>query len=295
MPPKNKKDTSDEDNGSMIKMMRAMQAQLSGQLSGLSDKIEKMDSRFDVIDRDVHDVKVILYDLKTENKQLKSEVKAIDKKLQDMDERNNALENRINQLEQHHRGWRARVLNVPLSPEEETDNFSVVTKVYNLVLLPILQGALERKMLRYIPSADQLLEVAHVLPGKTGEPKPIIMRFYNRDIKDTIFKLKKYYAPRVEQSGQRGGGGGGRGAATGSDQEPGGFEGRGKFCFPIYEDLTWAKFCSFRSMKIVYSQFKFNSPIYLTYMCQCFMLSRQISKYLPNENYLGLCMLSVNL
>ncbi len=248
MPPKNKKDASDEDNGSMIEMMRAMQAQLSGQLSGLSDKIEKMDSRFDVIDKDVHDVKVILNDLKTENKQLKSEVKAMDKKLQDMDERNNALENRINQLEQHHRGWSARVLNVPLSPDEETDNFSVVTKVYNLVLLPILQGALERKMLRYIPSADQLLEVAHVLPGKTGEPKPIIMRFYNRDIKDTVFKLKKYYAPRVEQSGQRGGGGGGGGAATGGDQEPGGFEGRGKFCFPIYEDLTRATFLKMRAI-----------------------------------------------
>jgi archaellum component FlaC len=242
MPPKNKKDISEENNGSMIEMMRAMQSQLSGQLSGLSEKIEKMDSRFDVIDRDVHDVKVILNDLKTENRQLKSEVKAMDKKLQDMDERNNALENRINQLEQHHRGWSARVLNVPLSPEEESDNFSVITKVYDLVLLPILQGALERKMLRYIPKADQLLEVAHVLPGKAGEPKPIIMRFYNRDIKDTIFKLKKYYAPRMEQSGPRGCGGGG------GDQEPGGFEGRGKFCFPIYEDLTRATFLKMRAI-----------------------------------------------
>jgi archaellum component FlaC len=250
MPPKNKKDISEEDNGSMIEMMRAMQSQLSGQLSGLSEKIEKMDSRFDVIDRDVHDVKVILNDLKTENRQLKSEVKAMDKKLQDMDERNNALENRINQLEQHHRGWSARVLNVPLSPEEESDNFSVITKVYDLVLLPILQGALERKMLRYIPKADQLLEVAHVLPGKAGEPKPIIMRFYNRDIKDTIFKLKKYYAPRMEQSGPRGGGGGGAamGGGAGGDQEPGGFEGRGKFCFPLYEDLTRATFLKMRTI-----------------------------------------------
>jgi hypothetical protein len=75
-------------------------------------------------------MKVILSDLKTENKQLKSEVKAMDKKLHDMDECNNALENRNNQLEQHHRGWSARILNVPLSPEEETDNISVVTKVY---------------------------------------------------------------------------------------------------------------------------------------------------------------------
>jgi FtsZ-binding cell division protein ZapB len=250
MPPKNKKEISEEDNGSMIEMMRAMQSQLSGQLSGLSEKIEKMDSRFDVIDRDVHDVKVILNDLKTENRQLKSEVKAMDKKLQDMDERNNALENRINQLEQHHRGWSARVLNVPLSPEEESDNFSVITKVYDLVLLPILQGALERKMLRYIPKADQLLEVAHVLPGKAGEPKPIIMRFYNRDIKDTIFKLKKYYAPRMEQSGPRGGGGGGAamGGGAGGDQEPGGFEGRGKFCFPLYEDLTRATFLKMRTI-----------------------------------------------
>ncbi len=65
-----------------------------------------------------------------------------------------------------------------------------------------------------------------------------------------FIKLKKYYAPRMEQSGPRGGGGGGAAMGGGArgDQEPGGFEGRGKFCFPLYEDLTRATFLKMRTI-----------------------------------------------
>ena len=251
MPPKNKSAPETDDNSSLAEMMRSMAAQLTG----ISDKVEKMDAKFEPISNDVKDLKVILNDLKAENREIKAEVKLMDKKLSDMNEQNNNLENRINHLEQHHRGWSARVLNVPLTQEEEYDNDAVVTKVYELVLQPILHGAVERKMLRYIPTAEQLLEVAHVLPGKPGEPKPIIMRFYNRNVKDTIFKLKKYYAPRVEQGGPSAGGGGrsragagGAGSGQRVGEEPGGFEGRGKYCFPIYEDLTRATFLKMRAI-----------------------------------------------
>jgi len=121
----------------------------------------------------------------------------------------------------------------------------VTNKVYNLALLPILQGALERKQLHNIPSVEQLLEVAHVLPGKDGDPKPIIMRFFNRNTKDLIFRLKKFYAPRISGSGGIGGGGGGARARA---EEAGGFEGRGKYTFPLYEDLTRATFKKMRAI-----------------------------------------------
>lgn len=263
MPPKNTRNTvpPPEEEQDLMTMIRAM----SAQISVMNVKLDKIDS----IDSEMKSVKIILNDLKTENTQLKTLVRDQDKKLADMNTANNLLENRVNNLEQHHRSWSARVLNIPLTQDEEYDNDVVAKKVYALVLLPILQGAVEKKMLAHIPTVDQLLEVAHILPGKAGSPKAIIMRFYNRNIKEMIFKLKKFYAPREEgsarsqvfgASGGRGGGdgdtlGGAAGGAWsqsdgngGDNTESGGFEGRGKFCFPLYEDLTRATFLKMRAI-----------------------------------------------
>ena len=243
----------EEDHTSMLEMMRGM----SAQLSAMNIKLEKIDS----IENEVRSLRVLLNDVTNENKLLRTEIKQLDQQLAEMNDKNNSLENRLNSLEQHHRGWSARVLGIPLSPEEESDNYAVAAKVYDLALLPILRGAVERKMLRDIPSADQLLEIAHVLPGKAGDPKPVIVRFYNRNVRDTIFKLKKFFAPREARGGAGGwtagagrggtaGGGAGvlAGVSGGSGEEAGGFEGRGKYLFPIYEDLTRSTFQKMRAI-----------------------------------------------
>ena len=109
-------------------------------------------------------LKVLLTDLKNENKQLKTEARVTERKLNDMNERNNSLENRVNNLEQYHRSWSARAMNIPLSEDEERDNQKVADKVYNILLLPILRGAVERKLISTVPPIEQLLELAHVLP-----------------------------------------------------------------------------------------------------------------------------------
>jgi hypothetical protein len=225
---------------------------MSAQLNNMENRLAKIDE----IDSDVKGLKILLNDLKSENKQLKAEAKENEKKLQDMNERNNQLENRLNQLEQHHRGWSARAINIPLTQEEEANNYAVAEKVYNLLLLPILRGAVERKLLPEVIQLDQLLEVAHVLPGKPGERKPIIMRFYNRNVRDIIFRIKKFYAPRERPNNGGGGGGGGRGGhggaaggdAGGETEDAGGFEGRGKYMFPLYEDLSRAAFKKMRAI-----------------------------------------------
>jgi archaellum component FlaC len=251
MPPKKDKVTNPEpeDFTALMDMMRSM----STQMNSMNSKIESMDAKMnkiESIETEVKTLKVLLSDLTSENKKLKQEAVVTERKLADMNERNNQLENRLNSLEQHHRGWSARVLNIPLTPEEEADNSRVASIVYNLVLLPILQGAQERKLLMHIPPVEQLLEMAHVLPGKVGETKPIIMRFFNRNTKDLIFRLKKFYAPRI--SGTRGvggrSGGGGGGSGGGGEEEPGGFEGRGKYAYPLYEDLTRAAFKKMRAI-----------------------------------------------
>jgi hypothetical protein len=242
MPAKSQKKTtvqsgehSDEDDRSMMDIIKNM----SSQLSSLTAKMEKIDT----IESEVKNLRVLLSDLKSENVQLKADARENERKLSEMNERNNHLEDRLNNLEQHHRGWGARILNVPLTPEEEADNNRVRDIVFNIALRPILEGAVAKNLLSKVPTADQLLETAHVLPGKAGQPKPIIMRFYNRNVRDVCFTLKKYYAPRVEQSG-----GGRGGAARGGEEGAGGFEGRGRYLYPLYEDLTRATFLKMRAI-----------------------------------------------
>jgi hypothetical protein len=232
-----------EGGAALLDMMRSMKAELSN----ITAKLDKIDS----IETEVKSLKILLNDLKQENTQLKTEARITEKKLADMNEKNNQLENRLNRLEQHHRGWSARILNIPLSKEEESDNNAVRDKVYNLALLPILRGAVEKNLLAAVPTAEQLLELAHVLPGTAGQPKPVIMRFYNRNVRDIFFRLKKHYAPREEPRSPDGGAAGGasrRGGRASGDDSTGGFEGRGRYCFPLYEDLTRAAFQKMRAI-----------------------------------------------
>ena len=232
---------SDDDSGSMMDMMRAM----SAQLSGLTAKMDKID----VIESEVKSLRVLLNDLANENKQLKADARDNEQKMAELNDRNNRLEDRLNNLEQHHRGWSARVLNIPLTPEEETDNIKVRDVVYNLALRPILEGAVSKNLLHDVPSAEQLLEVAHVLPGKPGQPKPVIMRFYNRNIRDVCFRMKKFFAPRLSDGAGSGGArAGARAGDGGREGAAGGFEGRGQFVYPIYEDLTRATFQKMRAI-----------------------------------------------
>ena len=265
MPPKKNTtqipEQGEEDSRTMMEMLRSITAQsalMSTQLADLTTKMSKMDT----IETEIKTLKVLLEDVKNENKQLKSVARETEKKFTELNERNNYLENKMNSLEQHHRSWSARILNIPLSATEETDNATVINRVYTLALLPILRGAVERKLLPAVPSADQVLEVAHVLPSKAGQPKPVIMRFYSRELKDIIFKLKKHYAPREDQQrtsgeeasvpfgGARARERGASGASGGEEeQEAGGFEGKGRYIYPFYEDLIRSAFLKMRAIK----------------------------------------------
>jgi len=178
---------SDEDDESVKDMLKTISLQLN-----------TMNSKMDSTENEVKGLRVLFEDLKQENSQLKSTVKDMDRKLNEMNRKNCELEVRLNNLEQHHRGWSARFLNIPVSEEEERNPDVVIDRVYNLALLPILRGAHDNKQLKTIPTAAELLEVAHVLPAKPGDTKPIIARFYNRNIRDLCFRLKKDYATREE-------------------------------------------------------------------------------------------------
>ena len=97
------------------------------------------------------------------------------------------------------------MLGVLLTNEEERNNSAVADKLYNLVLLPLLTGAKEKGAISHIPTREQLIEKAHILPGKDGEHKPIIVRFFNREIRAVCFQHKKEFAARVSASTTAGG------------------------------------------------------------------------------------------
>jgi hypothetical protein len=226
-------------NSTLMEMIRNMNTQLTN----ITSRLDKINT----IETEVKGLRVLLNDLKQENAVLKTEARINEQKMQQMNERNNQLENRLNKLEQHHRSWGARILNIPLSKEEETNNNAVRDKVYNLALLPILTGAVEKKLLMTVPTSEQLLELAHVLPGNAaGQHKTVIMRFYNRNLRDMCFHLKKHYAPREPPS--PGATGSVRARSSSNSEAAGGYEGKGRYAFPLYEDLSRATFQKMRAI-----------------------------------------------
>ena len=193
MPPKK---TVPEEEVSLSDLYRLVKG-LSDQMATMNAKVEKVDS----IESEIRSMKTLIESLTVENRELKAAVKSKDEQLNDMQKHINGVEERLNSLEQHHRGWGARVLNIPLTDEEEADSQLTVKKVFDLALRPIFEGAVTRGKLRAVPEAEQVLEMAHVLPGKPGTHKPIIMRFFSRQLRNLCFQLKRDFAPREQAHG----------------------------------------------------------------------------------------------
>jgi len=215
-------------NADIFKLLKSQ----SEQLATLTAKMDKVDH----IETEVKNIKTLVVSLRDENKELRAAIKEKDSQLADMQVSLNNMETKLNNLEQHHRGWGARVLNVPLSKEDEADPAATIEKVYSLALRPMLEGAVQAGKLREVPSADQVLEVAHVLPGKPGQLKPVIMRFYNRNLRNLCFQFKRDFATR-ESSG---GGGGTRRSGGGGEEGQRGAERACRYKYPLYDDLTQA-------------------------------------------------------
>jgi hypothetical protein len=161
--------------------------------------------------------------LKTSNAKvlsLETEVAAKDKIILE-------LRGKANSLEQYNRKWSIRINDLHLPHADETETEDVMQTVYDKVLLPIFQGAVSSGLLKTIPDCNSVLETAHILPAKSNDrPKPIIARFYSRNIRALVFRLKREYAPTKtvttsSSTNNR------RGEAT-----------KKVYCYPFYEDLT---------------------------------------------------------
>jgi hypothetical protein len=151
---------------------------------------------------------------------LKTENATLQKQIADKDKTIAELTAKTNSLEQYNRSWSVRLNNIQLPNGDQTDTYTVMQTVFDKALRPIFEGAKKRGLIPNIPDCNDVLETAHILPAKASDrPKPIIARFYSRNIRSMVFRLKKELAPTTTITTKGG-------------------ERRTVQLYPIYEDLT---------------------------------------------------------
>jgi regulator of replication initiation timing len=234
MPPKAKpaenQETSLDELVATVRSLTSVTSALKEQLSASSTTISDLSRRLTSIEALLKTTQKENADLKAENSDLKADISCSYQETK-------ALKTKLNNLEQHHRSWSIRVVGMKIPTSEESDNEAVKRHLYSKLLKPILAGAVQKGLLSEIPSAEEVLERAHILPTKKDGAKPIIARFYCREIRALIFKLKKEFAPKEDN------------AATmttrrqGSDQRP-----RARFLYQVFDDLTRANFSKMRAI-----------------------------------------------
>ena len=192
------------------KSVEDMFASMSAQLDALSS-----------IPADIKRLETLVLDLRKENTDIKLQLLERDKEIL-------SLKNHVNNVDQYNRSWSVRIFNVPIPDSSATDNFKVADTAYRTVILPILEGAVTRGAIPSVPPREQLIERAHILPGASGKPGSIIVRFFVRDYRTLLFKFKKEFQPR--------------------ETTPPNSKSPGRFLYPIHEDLTKATFTKMRSL-----------------------------------------------
>jgi hypothetical protein len=181
--------------------MEELMADMSSKLTSLTEEVRKTNSA--------------LLQVKKENEQLKETVKNQAEEIAD-------LRNEVNERELHARSWSIRVINLPIPAGQESNNRVVMNTVYKELVEPILEGARANGEISNIPPIDNILEVAHILPGKAAK-KPVIVRFHSRYWRSLLFKFRKDHAPRED-------------AASNTSSRP------PRMKYPFFEDLTKATF-----------------------------------------------------
>jgi hypothetical protein len=147
------------------------------QLASMNNNMEAINRRLDKVDllgEQLNNIEESMRNISTEHANFKSTLASNQVTI------SNIQASQVS-MDQYNRSWSVRIMELQLSADDESNPFRLVETVYNKVFLPILSGALSEDLIPRIPSCDQLLERAHVLPAtKAGAIKPIICRFLNR-------------------------------------------------------------------------------------------------------------------
>ncbi len=188
MPPK--KHTQDNSDEVTLKDVLTELAEIKAKLSS----VDSLGTKLDKLQKQLDEMSAANCKLKEENAELRSTLQKQNATIEE-------LQVGLDGVERHQRSWSVRVLNIPLTDAEEKDPSLTMQKVYDVLLHPILVGAKERGALSVVPECSQLLETAHVLPGRPGAAKPIIVRFSRRPLKAICFRFRKEFAPTTTSRG----------------------------------------------------------------------------------------------
>jgi len=192
--------------------------------SAANDQMEAILARLDSIQERLDSMENLLEAAQAENAVLKSANSELHKSILEKNSLIDSLQIKQNALEQYNRSWSIRISGVPVPSGESHDPIKVMQQVYDKALLPILRGAVDKGLLQSVPPCEQLLETAHILPARSdSKPKPIIARFYSRNLRALVFRLKKEFAPKSDNSSSR-------------------------LLYPFYEDLTKPNFQLLRAL-----------------------------------------------
>ncbi len=158
-------------------------------IAALSDKLDELttqqNKRFD-------DMEEMMKKIKEENTELKTTVS-------NLETENKSLKCKLNKLEQHSRRNNIRVFGFDIEGDDRNCD-AVIDQLYTRALLPVLQGALSKGRLTEIPGKDKLIQSAHVLPGKEGKAKPIIVRLVNNFYRTVLLQCKREFAPKLTRA-----------------------------------------------------------------------------------------------
>jgi predicted nuclease with TOPRIM domain len=114
------------------------------------DEILEQLTSLDSIEAKLARMEKVLVAVQEENKTLKETVINQDKKILE-------LKDRVNSLEQHGRSYSIRVNNLVLAEGGERDPPAVIKKVYEIVFLPILKGAVTQQAIYQVPTCYEMI------------------------------------------------------------------------------------------------------------------------------------------
>lgn len=171
----------------------------------------------------------LLKAMKEDNMRFKAMVQERDKEIY-------LLKTKLNAQEQYQRSWSIRILNLQVPKGVEDQPEEVMKHVHERVLLPLFKGAIEKGLIYDIPEPHSVLETAHILPAKPGTTPPIIARFFTRNIRAMMFRMKKEFAARGPAPALP------AAHSTRSKQQA------DKILYPFYEDLTRINFNTMRNL-----------------------------------------------
>jgi uncharacterized protein YfkK (UPF0435 family) len=140
--------------------------------------------------------------IEASNEKLQSKVSDLESKVDQLNKKVLDLQNIVNAREQDLRGLSVRISGIPFSDEEKasTDGKFLMKKVYDKLLLPVLNHAKAKNHIERIPSANNTIQQCYRVGAAsartgTGAPPPIVLKFANEAIRLTVLKNKRNGMP----------------------------------------------------------------------------------------------------